>query len=123
MRLILTTIILMIFAQPVPATTVDAMYQKCKTWQNSGFNDELFMFNEDGARALQCHTYMNALMTVGGQNWLQPDVAPQFGWHATEKQLAQLFINSAEAQPELWHATPYVLIIAGNAYQLFPCKE
>ena len=122
MRLLLTTIILTMLAQPVWATTVDAMYHMCKKWQNSGFND-FFEFNEDGARALQCNEYMNALVDVGGQNCNQPGIEAVFKWHATKKQLAQLFINKAEAQPELWHATPYVLIVAGDAYRLFPCKK
>jgi len=122
MRLILTAIILTMLSQPVWAETTEGMYRDCKSWQAKGF-DSAFAVTSDGMFALQCYEYMSAMADVGGQHCNQWDVNASFKWDATAKQLAQFFINKAEAQPELWGHTPYVVIIVGSASELFPCKK
>ena len=122
MRLILTTIILMLLMQPVLAESVGSLYLNCKSWQNSGYKNPSAMSGE-GINSLRCYEYMNAMTDVGAQNCIQPEGLDAFKWYATPMQLAQHFINTAEAKPELWQSNPYLLITTGIAHKVFPCKE
>ena len=123
MRLILTTIIILtMLAQPLWAESVGSLYLNCKSWQNSGYKNPSAV-SDEGINALRCYEYMNAMQDVGAQNCVQPEGLDAFRWYATPMQLAQHFINTAEAKPELWQSNPYLLITAGLASKVFPCKQ
>ena len=73
MRLILTTIILTMLAQPVWADSVGDLVKSCTAWKNTGFKDE-FTYDDDGMSALMCQGYLAAMANVGGQNCNWTDV-------------------------------------------------
>ncbi len=122
MRLVLTTIILTMLAQPVWAYSVETLVQCCTTWKNSGFK-ETFTLDEDGAAALACASYMKAFSDLGEQNCKWSDVPEFFKWNADPKQLTQYFLNQAEKKPEFWHISGYKFLLGGSIGQFFPCKE
>jgi len=141
MRLILTTIILTMLAQPVWAASVQQLYQWCKPMVDRGFKDATSI---DVVGALfdgLCTGYM--LATIEQANQLcrdisvveenysdRPDIVIGFktaarlrGTSATLKNLdavTQTFVNFAAANPDKWEYRPNSKLWLNEKY---PCKE
>ena len=123
MRLILTTIILTILAQPVWADSIEDLLSHCTKWKAIGFSDN-YQVRESGLSALACSRYFKALAEVGVDHCLFGVNMPDYmQWDASTKQLTQFFLNKAAEFPEDWHLNPYHFIAVKGAYLAFPCKE
>lgn len=124
MRLILTTIILTILAQPVLASNTEDLLRYCSKWKEISYAST-FNIDEVGTEIAVCIGYMSAMRDVGKQNcaWENLDIPDVLRWAASPQQLAQHFINQAEKHPEDWELNPYNVLAEGNSYYIFVCKK
>ena len=123
MRLILTTIMLTLLAQPVWANSIEYLLDICTKWKRDGYS-EAYNLDTDGIQSIECATYMTAMRDVGVQNCqLREFASPNFGWDASTKQLTQFFLNRAWQYPEQWEYSGYSFFMMNKAHETFPCKE
>lgn len=141
MRLLFTTIILTMFAQPLLAATVESLYKNCKPYANNGFElpqDQLGILN-----ALMCRGYITATIENASAVCVGIGLARIYLKNANESELTimtldalasdlgssansdnfnaatQAFLNFAERNPEKWDLQPTTNLWLANA---FPCK-
>ena len=124
MRLILTTIILTLLAQPVWAFSVEELIEPCTDWKDIGYKNG-FTRDDKGMNALLCATYMAAMEEAGKQHCsIRSDFTePEFRWWASNAQLAQYLLNKASEKPEEWRYGAYGFFLMNEASKTFPCKE
>ena len=123
MRLILSTIILTMLAQPVQAISVEQLITSCTTWKETGFSED-FEVSHSGMDSLSCFVYMHAISNAGKQNCYSDGIAPErLSWEATAAQLSQFLLNEAEKKPEEWEAFGYSFLVSNFVNKTFPCKE
>ncbi len=125
MRLILTTIILTMLAQPVCANNVQDLISKCTKWKDNGYSDGFFI-DADGMNALICQVHFSAMSAVGKQNCQFEGKKPEFAflrWDASAEQLAQFFLNVVGNMPEHWDASLYGFLAINVTSDVFPCKN
>ena len=107
MRLILTTIILTMLAQPVWAKTTGQLFEDCKPWANNGYLLE-GLSEAQQLRALACHSFQSGIIHLGLVACRDGDHAIRliFGTSIIEpKVMTQKFLNWAEAYPDKWEYT------------------
>ena len=118
MRLILTTMILMMLVQPALASlniVTEQLYQTCKSWEQVGFSDAI---SADQTNQGVCLGYMDAWASTLRERCI---FGAGGGADLSRQQLAQAFMNFAAAHPELWETTPTSL---GTLFlEKFPCKQ
>jgi hypothetical protein len=114
MRLILTTIILTMLAQPVWAFKAGDLYKYCKSWQQ--LNYSLDISTVEAALCIgHIFAWHGALTTACLRGY------PDLGASITEEQLAQAFLNFADKRPEVWEYN--AVSIGYHFLGAFPCKE
>ena len=144
MRLILTTIILTMLAQPVWAITTEGLLKSCKPFADNAFelsnpkdprsslSDGIcaghMVSTVEQASAL-CAEYKRLKRFFSDKEYAQDALnffevfAKNNGSSATLKDInavIQTFISWAEANPAKWRETPYAELWLTEA---FPCKE
>lgn len=119
MRLLFTTILLSLLAQPVWAYNTEYMYFACSKWKEVGFARSGAVDTQD-IPAIRCAVYMQAISQVGKQNCGLKNHSG-FKFKANPPQLAQAFLNVAEKNPQDWGLMPYSILI--SEFGKFPCKN
>ena len=120
MRLLLTTIILTMLAQPVWAYSVEDLVKYCTFWSNTGYSGT-FSYDKAGTNALACSSYMSAVSDFGEQNCVwKPE--SYLKWNATPAQLAQFLLNRAQTYPEAWNLFGYTFLVSEDLSAIFPCN-
>ena len=122
MRLLLTTIILTMLAQPVCAYSVEYLVTYCSSWENRGYTKN-FSSDKSGQDALACSGYMSAISDLGEQNCIWDSSPAYLKWDATAAQLAQFLLNRAKQKPEEWGYYGYSFLVVENISVFFPCKK
>ena len=117
MRLILTTVILTMFAQPVWAMSIDRLYTFCKPYAENQFQidglTELERFNAAICSGWHAGSQSTAetLCVLGGGVGANAQVKNAFGTSITNsKTVIQLFISWAENNRDDWQqrAMPFL---------------
>ena len=107
MRLILTTIILTMLAQPALAKTTGELFKECKPWANDGYSGG--GLTETQLRdAVSCIGFQSGVIHLGYYACLYGDSATRliFGTSITKPEvMTQTFLNWAEANPDEWGYT------------------
>lgn len=143
MRLLITTIILTMLAQPVWAQSIEKLYLSCSSYAKSGF--DFGNTQEEIIDAVICKTFINATISNAqslcrtyqkirarfeGSDELTQQVvvgyriaAESWGTSASlnnANAAVQAFLNYSEKNPELWTqwATAYPWLS-----EAFPCNE
>ena len=117
MRLFLTAMILTMLAQPSVSLEIktDQLYQICKSWEQTGFSDELY---PDKTNQGVCLGYMDAWASILRMRCFTRMTG---GADLKRHQLAQAFMNYAAKHPEYWELPPTHL--ASQFLTKFPCKQ
>ena len=124
MRLILTTIILTMLAQPASSETVKYMMDNCVAWQKLGFKNDM-PANYDGLSAAICWGFVSGWKVEGElgciERALDSDYSRKLAFEATQPQIAQALINFGRANPDKWDALAWA---HGDRFlNTFGCKK
>jgi hypothetical protein len=128
MRLILTTIILILFSQPVWAMSNEILYKNCRVYADNNFSlsSEDYPDWPDYTDAVVCAAYIRA--TIDAANFIclfSEDRFTKRIWGASADNddlnaVAQSFLNHAKANPAQWEYIPYYPEWLSNN---FPCDK
>ena len=124
MRLILTTIILTMLAQPVWAGNLGPMYRNCKAFADAGYNLE--SMRPDHWQAIACVTYVGGVVDIAQAICTQsPDKVTRsiFGIDPGPLDLNAVIknlIKFAEENPQYWGMKAVAPQWTSEA---FPCKR
>jgi hypothetical protein len=124
MRLILTTIILTMLAQPAIGNDLGEIYEVCKPFADAGY--DLDSLGIDFWKGIACSGYVKGATEMAQAICrLSPDEATKFvfGMDAelsNLKAVMQSLVNFAAANPQLWDTPALHPEWTSDA---FPCKE
>ena len=126
MRFAIALLLIIFTVLPVKAASVEELYKDCLIWKSISFTDSIGT-EGDRWQAIRCTAFLASIRDFGMQNCAL-DVPHRLKFDASITQLAQSFINFAEAYPAGWAFIPYghIAVESQNSWDLwqeFPCQR
>ncbi len=115
LRLFFVAIVVTFLAQPALAMPAGEMYKFCKKWQDQDYD---YSIPEDDVEAALCVGYIFAWASSLQMSCLRGH--SDVGASIEPEQLAQAFINFAQAHPEHWKKV--ALSLGQRFLDKFPCE-